>query len=274
VSPLGIPMVMTNAAAAFVSIRWGLRGPCETISTACATGTHAIGAAARLIAAGRADVALAGAAEACLTPAIQASFGNMGALSSSGISRPFDANRDGFCSSEGAAVLLLEEAEQAAKRHARVYAEIAGVGSNADAHHVTAPAPHGRGALACMRLALADAGVDPATVTHVNAHGTSTLLNDASEAFAIAELFPHRPVVTSVKGVTGHSLSAAGAIEAVALSLSFAHRMVPPTRGTETVDPTFDIDVALEPRPWTPSPAVSNSFGFGGHNGTLVFLPQ
>jgi 3-oxoacyl-[acyl-carrier-protein] synthase II len=274
VSPLIVPMVMPNAAAGAVSMRFGLRGACETIATACATGTHSIGNAARLIAAGRADVVVAGGAEAALSGVALAGFGNMRALSPSGISRPFDVDRDGFCASEGAGIVVLEEAERAAARGAHVYAEVAGTGSTADAHHLTAPAPGGRGALACMRLALEDAGVAPGEVTHVNAHGTSTALNDASEAQAVAEFFaPHRPAVTSIKGVTGHSLGASGAIEAVALALSYAHRALPPTVGTVNVDPELDIDVVLEPRAWVPAPAISNSFGFGGHNGTLVFKP-
>jgi 3-oxoacyl-[acyl-carrier-protein] synthase II len=274
VSPLVVPMVMPNAAAGAVSMRWGLRGACETIATACATGTHAIGNAARWIAAGRADVVLAGGAEACLTGTGLAGFGNMRALSPSGVSRPFDVDRDGFCAAEGAGVLVLEEAGRARSRGAHVYAEVAGAASTADAHHLTAPAPGGRGALTCMRLALEDAGVAPSEVTHVNAHGTSTALNDATEAEVIAKLFaPDRPAVSSIKGVTGHALGAAGAIEAVALALSYAHQTLPPTAGTVTVDPALDIDVVLTPRPWTPAPAISNSFGFGGHNGTLVFLP-
>jgi 3-oxoacyl-[acyl-carrier-protein] synthase II len=274
VSPLVVPMVMLNAAAGAVSMRWGLRGPCETIATACATGTHAIGNAARWIAAGRADVVVAGGAEACLTGVGVAGFTNMRALSPSGFSRPFDADRDGFCASEGAGVLVLEEAGRAAARGAFAYMEVAGAASTADAHHLTAPAPDGRGALTCMRLALEDAGISPADVTHVNAHGTSTALNDATEAHAIAELFgANHPAVTSIKGVTGHSLGAAGAIEAVAVALSYAHRSIPPTMGTTNVDPAFDVDVVLTPREWLPAAAISNSFGFGGHNGTLAFRP-
>jgi 3-oxoacyl-[acyl-carrier-protein] synthase II len=274
VSPLTVPMVMPNAAAAALSLRWSLHGPCETMATSCATGTHAIGNAARWVAAGRCDVAIAGGAESCLTDTTMAGFSSMRALSGSGISRPFDVDRDGFCASEGAAVLVLEEGRHAAARGARVYAEVAGLGSTADGHHITAPAPGGTGALSCMRHALADAGVEPSAVTHVNAHGTSTPLNDATEAAVIAELFgPARPAVTAVKGVTGHSLGAAGAIEAVALALSYAHRELPPTGGTATVDPGFDIDLVLAPRPWEPAPALSNSFGFGGLNGTLCLLP-
>jgi 3-oxoacyl-[acyl-carrier-protein] synthase II len=275
VSPLTVPMVMPNAAAAAVSMRYDLRGPCETVSTACATGTHAIGNAARWIAAGRADVAVAGGSEASLTGTNVAGYTNMRALSSSGVCRPFDVERDGFCAAEGAAVVVLEEASHAAARGARVYAELVGTASTADAFHLTAPSPGGRGALACMRAALADAGVAPAAVTHVNAHGTSTQLNDATEAEVIALLFGSPgPSVTSIKGVTGHAQGAAGAIEAVSVALSYARALVPPTMGTVNVDPSCPVDVVLDkPRPWQPGPAISNSFGFGGHNGTLVFAP-
>jgi 3-oxoacyl-[acyl-carrier-protein] synthase II len=274
VSPLVVPMVMPNSAAANVSMRWGWRGPCETITTACASGTHAVTAAARLIAAGRADRMLSGGAEACYTPTTVAGFTNMRALSPTGVSRPFDVDRDGFCAAEAAAVLVLEEYEVALARGATVYAEVLGGASTADAHHITAPAPGGAGAAACMRLALADAGLDPAEVTHVNAHGTSTPLNDAAEAEAINAVFgAHRPAVTSIKGVTGHSLGAAGAVEALAVALTYHHRQLPPTVGTTTVDPALDIDVVLEPRRWQPAPVLSNSFAFGGHNGCVVFGP-
>jgi 3-oxoacyl-[acyl-carrier-protein] synthase II len=274
VSPLTVPMVMPNAAAAAVSMRWNLRGPCETISTACATGTHALANAARWIAAGRADLAVVGGTEASLTGTNVAGYTNMRALSATGISRPFDVERDGFCAAEGAAVLVLEEASRAAGRGVRAYAELAGSASTADAYHITAPAPGGRGALGCMRLALTDAELSPADVTHVNAHGTSTQLNDATEAQVIIELFGKPgPAVTSIKGVTGHAQGAAGAIEAVSVALAYAHRTLPPTMGTVTVDPECEIDLVLEPRPWQPAGAISNSFGFGGHNGTLVFRP-
>jgi 3-oxoacyl-[acyl-carrier-protein] synthase II len=275
VSPFTVPMVMPNAAAAAVSMRYDLRGPCETVVTACATGTHAIANAARWIAAGRADLAVAGGAEASLTGTNVAGYTNMRALSASGICRPFDIGRDGFCAAEGAAVLVLEEAGSAAARGARVYAEVAGAASTADAYHLTAPSPGGRGARRCMELALADAGVAPSEVTHVNAHGTSTQLNDATEATVIAALFGSPgPSVTSIKGITGHAQGAAGAIEAVAVALSYARRTVPPTMGTTDVDPACPIDVVLGgPRAWEPAVAISNSFGFGGHNGTLVFRP-
>jgi len=274
VSPLVVPMVMPNAASANVSIRSGFTGPVETITTACAAGTHAVGHGARLIASGRADLMLAGGSESCQTPVMNNGFQNMKALSPTGISRPFDIARDGFCSAEAAAVLVLEEYEAAKARGATIYAEIAGTASTADAHHITAPSPNGAGAVACMRAALADAGIDADAVTHVNAHGTSTQLNDAAEAIAVREVFAtSRPAVTSIKGVTGHSLGAAGAVEAAAVALSYRHRELPPTMHVTQLDPELDIDVVLEPRFWDPAPAVSNSFAFGGHNGTLVFRP-
>lgn len=274
ISPLVVPMVMPNAASAHVSIRSGFVGPVETITTACAAGTHAIGHGARLIASGRADVVLAGGSESCQTPIMNNGFLNMKALSPSGISRPFDIARDGFCSAEAAAVLVLEAYEAAKARGAAIYAEIAGTASTADAHHITAPSPNGAGAVACMRAALGDAGVNADEVTHVNAHGTSTQLNDAAEAIAVREVFAGtHPAVTSIKGVTGHSLGAAGAVEAVAVALSYRHRELPPTMHVTELDPEIDIDVVLEPRSWDPAPAVSNSFAFGGHNGTLVFRP-
>lgn len=273
VSPLMVPRVMPNAAAAAASMRWGLRGACETVTTACAAGTHAIGAAARMIAAGRLDLAVAGGAEACMTDLNCAGFANMRAMSPAGVARPFDAERDGFCLAEGAAMLILEEAGHAAARGVTGYAEIAGTGSTADAHHLTAPAPDGEGALRCMELALADAGVAPSAVTHVSAHGTATPLNDAIEAQALVSLFGSSPPpVTSVKGALGHALGASGALEAAAVALGYAHRELPPTAGTGRADPALGLDVVLQPRPWDPGPVISNSFAFGGHNGTLVFM--
>ena len=273
VSPFLVPMMMANAAAAGVSMRLGWRGPCETVTTACAAGTHSIGAGFRLVSSGRCDVVLAGGTESALTETAIAGFGNMTALSSSGISRPFDAERDGFCIAEGAAVLLLEEYERAVARGARIYAVLAGAASNADAHHITAPSPGGAGAAACMELALADAGIVAADVAQVNAHGTSTPLNDAAEAEAIAKVFGAGPPVTSIKGVTGHSLGAAGAIEAAASVLSIAGRVIPPTARYATPDPEVTVDVVTSAREWEPGPVLSNSFGFGGHNGCLVFVP-
>lgn len=274
VSPFTIPMVMPNAGAAAVSLRQGWRGPSETLTTACAAGTHSIAAGARMVADGRCDVVLAGGCESSMTPTTVAAFTTMTALSRSGVSRPFDTARDGFCISEGAAVLLLEERSAALARGVTVLGEVLGTASTCDAHHTTAPSPGGRGAAECMRLALHDADLSAGDITHVNAHGTSTPLNDAAEAQAITSVFgAHAVPVTSIKGVTGHGLGAAGALEAAAVLLSFAYRELPPTMGTTEVDPALEIDVVLAPRAWAPGPVVSNSFGFGGHNGSLVLGP-
>ncbi|MGH9069165.1 MAG: beta-ketoacyl-[acyl-carrier-protein] synthase family protein [Acidimicrobiales bacterium] len=275
VSPFLIPMMMANRGAATISMRLGFRGPCETTVTACAAGTHGIANAARLVASGRCQVAIGGGAEAAITPIGIAGFTNMTALSSSGISRPFDKDRDGFVLGEGAGALVLEDWDRAVSRGARIYAELAGAGSTADAHDVVAPAPGGAGAAACMELALADAGLAASAVAHINAHGTSTPLNDAAEAEAITKVFGSPgPPVTSIKGVTGHSLGGAGAVEAVAAVLSILRAEIPPTAGFATPDPDIHLDVVSgSPRPWEPGPVLSNSFGFGGHNGTLVIVP-
>jgi 3-oxoacyl-[acyl-carrier-protein] synthase II len=275
VSPFLVPMMMANAPGANVSMRFDLRGPNETLCTACAAGTHALGYAARLIAWGLADAVVAGGTEYAGTPTSLASFGNMTALSSTGTSRPFDAARDGFVMGEGAAVLVLEEWESAVGRGARIIGEILGAASNADAHHITAPSPGGVGAINCMRLALADAGLDPAEIKQVNAHGTSTPLNDAAEAAAVSEVFgPGAVPIVSTKGVTGHALGAAGALEAAAVLLSMEHRLIPPTANTVDVDPEMTVDVVTgEARPWDPGPTMSNNFGFGGHNGSIIIGP-
>ena len=276
VSPFLVPMMMPNAAAAAVSMRYGLRGPCETVTTACAAGTHAISNGARLVASGRCDLVLAGGSEAAMTPTAVAGFGNMTALSPTGVSRPFDAERDGFVISEGAGVLVLEDMERARARGATVLGEVLGAASTADAHHLTAPAPGGSGAAACMEMALADAGLAPADIRQINAHGTSTPLNDAAEAEAILKVFGSPgPPVTSIKGVTGHALGAAGALEASAVVLSIQLALVPPTGGVGTPDPALGLDLVFgAPRPWQPGPVISNSFGFGGHNGCLVVGPS
>jgi len=275
VSPRLVPMMMANAGAAGISMRLGWRGPSEVIVTACAAGTHAIAAAARLVASGRCDVAIGGGSEASLHPVSVAAFSNMTALSTSGHSRPFDVRRDGFVMTEGAAALVLEDWDRAVARGATIYAELGGAASTADAHHITAPAPDGAGAVACMELALADAGISTGDVGHINAHGTSTPLNDLAESRAISKVFGEPgPLVTSTKGVTGHALGAAGAIEAVAAVLTIHHATIPPTAGYEEPDPEISLTVIHgEPRPWEPSAVLSNSFGFGGHNGCLVFLP-
>ena len=275
VSPFLVPMMMPNAPGAAISMRYGLRGPNETICTACAASTHAIGYAARLISWGMADAVVTGGAESAGCSIGVASFGNMTALSTSGSSRPFDVGRDGFVLGEGAGVLILEEWSAAEARGANIVGEVLGSASNADAHHITAPAPGGTGAIGCMRLALADAGLEPGDIGHVNAHGTSTPLNDAAEAAAMTEVFGPRGVaVTSTKGVTGHALGAAGALEAVAMLLAMEHRSIPPTAGTTTIDPEFTIDLVVgAARPWTPAPSISNSLGFGGHNGSIIIGP-
>jgi 3-oxoacyl-[acyl-carrier-protein] synthase II len=275
VSPFLVPMMMPNAPGAAISMRYGLRGPNETITTACAASTHAIGYAARLIAWGMCDAVVTGGAESAGCAIGVASFGNMTALSTSGSSRPFDVDRDGFVLGEGAAVLIHEEWSAAEGRGATIVGEVLGAGSNADAHHITAPAPGGIGAIACMRLALDDAGLEPGDIGHINAHGTSTPLNDAAEAAAITEIFgPSGVPVTSTKGVTGHALGAAGALEAVAMLLAMDQRLIPPTAGTKVVDPEFDIDLVVgAARPWEPAPCISNSLGFGGHNGSIILGP-
>jgi len=269
-------MMMANAAAASVSMRFGFQGPCEATVTACAAGTHSIGNAARLITSGRCDAVITGGSESSLTPTSLAGFGNMTALSTSGHSMPFDERRDGFVIAEGAAVLVLENLQHAIDRGANILGMVLGSASTADAHHITAPSPGGSGAVLCMELALADAGVDPSDIVHVNAHGTSTPLNDAAEAQALEKVFGlPGPAVTSTKGVTGHALGAAGALEAAAVTLAMAHRLIPPTMGHEQQDPSLpEIDLVVgEPRPWEPGPSMSNSFGFGGHNGSLVIGP-
>ena len=276
VSPFLVPSMMNNAGAAAISMRFGFRGPCETVVTACAAGTHSVTNGARLVASGRCDVVIAGSSEAPLSPTGVAAFTNMTAITKSGWSRPFDARRDGFVIAEGAGILVLEAWDHAMARGATILAEVLGGASTADAFHITAPAPGGTGALACMQQALDDAGLAPADVRHVNAHGTSTQLNDAAEAEALAKLFRlPGPPVTSTKGVTGHALGAAGSMEAVIGVLTIEKGSIPPTVGTEAVDPALaQIDLVLgEARPWEPGPMLSNSFGFGGHNGTLVLGP-
>ncbi len=275
VSPVLVPMMMANASGAAISMRYGLQGPNETICTACAAGTHAIGYAARLISWGMIDAVATGGSECAATATSLAGFGNMTALSSSGSSKPFDTSRDGFVMGEGAAVLILERYDLAVKRGATILGEILGAGSNADAHHITAPAPGGTGAIACMNLAIADAGLTASDIKLVNAHGTSTPLNDAAEAAAMSHVFGANGVpVTSGKGVTGHALGAAGALEAAQVVLSIQHKQIPPTAGTTEVDPTMSIDLVTgSARDWVPGPAISNNFGFGGHNGSVIIAP-
>jgi len=281
VSPFLVPMMMSNATAAFIAIQHGFTGPNFSVVTACAAGANAIGEAARLIRAGDADVVIAGGSEASITPVGLAAFHRMGALSRrkddpAHASRPFDADRDGFVMGEGAGFVVLESLERARARGARVRAMVAGYGRNTDAHHITAPSPGGDGAVRCMQLALEDAGLPTSAIGHINAHGTSTPLNDASEAEAVLKVFGGQaPPVTSVKGATGHLIGAAGAVEAIASVLAMEHAVVFPTANHEHLDPALGpIDVVHGAvRPLAAAPALSNSFGFGGHNASLVVVP-
>jgi 3-oxoacyl-[acyl-carrier-protein] synthase II len=275
VSPFLVPMMMSNASGAAISMRYGFQGPAETVCTACAASTHAIGNAARLVAWGRCDAVVTGGSESAATITALAGFANMTALSSTLVSKPFDATRDGFIMGEGAAVFVLERLDMAVARGAHIVAEIVGAASNADAHHITAPSPGGVGATRCMQLALEDAGLETSDIKQINAHGTSTPLNDSAEAQAIAAVFGDRSVpVVSIKGVTGHPLGAAGALEAAAVLLSIEKSLIPPTAGTTVIDPEMSIDVVIgEPRKWTPGPTISNNFGFGGHNGSVIIAP-
>ena len=276
VSPFLVPMMMPNSAGASVSMKYGWQGPCETIVTACAAGTHGITRAADLIAWDRCDAVVAGGSESALTPTGLAGFANMTALSNDGVSRPFSADRNGFVIAEGCGLLLLEAWDVAVARGATILGEFLGGASTADAHHITAPSPGGVGAVTCMELALADAGLRAGDIAHINAHGTSTPLNDAAEAHAIAKVFGENgPPITSTKGVTGHALGAAGALEAVAAVMAIQKGLIPPTFGTTAVDPELpQIDLVMgEARSWEPGPVLSNSFGFGGHNGCLIVAP-
>jgi 3-oxoacyl-[acyl-carrier-protein] synthase II len=281
VSPRLVPMMMSNAAPAVISMRFGWQGPCEAVVTACASATNAISNAARLIEIGRCDAMITGGSEAAMSavgevpPVGVAAFANMTALSTSGLSRPFDVRRDGFVIAEGAGTIVLEEYEHAKARGAHIYAELLGSAASADAYHITAPAPKGSGALNCMDFALADAGITAADVVHINAHGTSTPANDLAESEAIEQLFGRPgPPVTSIKGVTGHALGAAGAIEAIATALTIEKGIIPPTAGLEQQDPEIHLDIVTgAPRAFTPGPVLSSNFGFGGHNGTLVLGP-
>ena len=280
ISPLGIPQFMPNAAAAAVSMKYGLRGQSFGVVSACSGGAHAIGCALRMIQYGDADAAITGGSEAALTAFGLASFITMQAISPTGISRPFDARRDGFVMGEGAGILVLEEAAAAEARGATILGEVAGYGSTSDAYHLTAPDPAGAPAARAIELALNDAGLDAAEIDYVNAHGTSTQLNDAAETAALKRALgpdtAKRIPVSSTKSTVGHTLGAAGAVEAVATVETLRSRVIPPTLGYEVPDPELDLDfVPGEARPLVmsnghPPTAISNSFAFGGHNVTLV----
>jgi 3-oxoacyl-[acyl-carrier-protein] synthase II len=283
VSPLAIPLIMGNAAAGLVAMRHGIRGPVFGVMSACASGTHAIGEAARMIRSGEAKAVVTGGAEATLTPLAKAAFAAMEATSPTGISRPFDARRDGFVMGEGAGVLMLESEELASARGAQVLGEVLGYASTADAHHLTAPEPTGRPASLAITRAMADAGVTPEGVHYINAHGTSTPLNDRSETEAIKLALGERAYdipVSSTKSAIGHLLGAAGAVEAIATVLALNDRVAPPTLGYEEQDEGLDLDYVPDgPRPLASGNgngnghrrlvALSNSFGFGGHNAVL-----
>ncbi|MGH8928735.1 MAG: beta-ketoacyl-[acyl-carrier-protein] synthase family protein [Acidimicrobiia bacterium] len=275
VSPLLIPMMMCNAAAAAISIKYGFGGPTTTQVVACAAGTQAISDATRAIQWGYADAALAGGAEAAVRRPTEAGFVSAKALSPTGVARPFSEDRDGFVLGEGAAILVLEELEVARSRGATVLAEITGAASTADAYHVTAPHPRGEGAERAMRLALEDARIEPSDVAYINAHGTGTDLNDQTEGSVIARVFgEEQPPVSSIKGTTGHALGASGAIEAATAVLAIERRQLPPNVGLTHLDPKIPLTrIVREPTDWTPGPVVSNSFGFGGHNAVIVISP-
>lgn len=276
VSPMLIPMLSINMSAGYVAMHLGVTGPNFVTATACASGTTAIGMARELLRSKACDVVITGGTEACLVPSIVSGFSQMGALSTHAdatrASRPFDAGRDGFVAAEGAAVVVLERVEDALARDARIYATVSGFGASADAYHATAPDPEGAGAELALRSALRDADLGPADVQHVNAHGTSTPLNDKVESRMIRRVLGDRPAVTSVKGVVGHALGAAGAIEAVVTALSLHHSVIPPTANLTDPDPDVDLDIVAGPaRSTRIDVAVSNSFGFGGQNAVLVF---
>ncbi len=275
VSPLWIPMMMCNAAAAAISITYGFGGQASTPVVACAAGAQAILDGMRQVEWGYADVAIVGGAEGAVRKPTIEGFVAARALSPSLTARPFDVDRDGFVLGEGAAIMVVETRERAEARGATILAELPGGASTADAHHITAPHPAGEGAERAVRLALADAGLSPADVGYVNAHGTGTDLNDRTEGGVLARVFEDaQPPVSSVKGTTGHALGASGAIEAAVGVLAIERHELPPNVGLDVQDPEIPLtDIVTERRPWDPRPVVSNSFGFGGHNTVLVINP-
>ena len=280
ISPFFIPKVISNLAPGQIAIRHGAKGINLTPTSACASGTHAIGEAYHLIRRGLQDAVITGGAESAITPLAVGGFAAMKALSTRNdeperASRPFDRDRDGFVIAEGSGVLILEERERALQRGAKIYAEVVGYAANGDAHHMTAPAPEGEGAARCMRLALKDAGLAPTDVDYINAHGTSTEYNDANETMAIKKVFGEQAAklaVSSTKSMTGHLLGAAGAVEGVFSALSLHHGLIPPTINYDNPDPQCDLDyVPNEARKADLKVVLSNSFGFGGTNACVIW---
>jgi len=280
VSPFMVPMLMANAAAGHIAMLYGLTGHNMATLSACASSNHAIGEGMRLIRGGYLDLAVVGGSEAATIPLTVAAFAQMTALTKNpdpeSASRPFDADRNGFVLSEGGATMILESEEHARARGARIYAEVAGYGASDDAHHITAPDPKGSGAALAMRWALQDADAEPEDISYINAHGTSTPLNDAAETVAIkaalGEEIAHEVAVSSTKSMTGHMLGAAGAVEGAACALAITHGIVPPTIHYATPDPACDLNVTPnEARELNVTLALSNSFGFGGQNACVAF---
>ncbi|HEX8991997.1 MAG TPA: beta-ketoacyl-ACP synthase II, partial [Anaerolineales bacterium] len=279
VSPFLIPMMISDSAAGILAIRTGARGPNMSLATACATGTNALGEAAEMIRREAADVMLVGSSEAAIVSLAMAGLNVMTALSTrndnpEGASRPFDKNRDGFLMGEGAGMLVLESLDSARRRNVRILCEFLGYGSSDDAYHVTAPEENGAGAAIAMQLALADAGLRPEDIGYINAHGTSTQLNDKSETAAIKKVFgaqAYRVPISSTKSMTGHLLGASGSLEAVICTKVLNDHILPATTNYETPDPACDLDyIPNTPRPAQPRYVMSNSFGFGGHNASLI----
>jgi len=279
VTPFLVPKMIPNMAAGMISIDLGLKGPNSCVATACASATHAIGDAFRMIQRGDANAMIAGGAESVITPLSIAGFGNMGALSACNdapycASRPFDKNRSGFVMGEGAGLLMLEELEHAKKRGANILAEVTGYGLSGDAYHMTAPSPGGEGGARAMRMALRSAGIQPTDVDYINAHGTSTPLNDKLETEAVKAVFgdhAYKVAVSSNKSMIGHLIGAAGGVEAVATVKTIEESKIPPTINYENVDPDCDLDyVPNTMREANVKVAISNSLGFGGHNATIV----
>ena len=279
ISPFFIPSAIINMASGVVSIQHGLKGPNTSVVTACATGAHAIGDAAKMIERGIADIMVAGGAEAAITPIAVSGFASMRALSRRNdepekASRPFDAERDGFIMSEGSGILILEELEHALNRGAKIYAEVCGYGLTGDAYHITAPDEEGTGGIRCMKMALKDAGLKPEDIDYINAHGTSTPFNDKIETKAIKNVFgdhAYKLKISSTKSMTGHLLGATGSVEAIYSAMAIQKSIIPPTINLDNPDPECDLDyVPYKPQELDIKYVLSNSLGFGGTNATLI----